>query len=272
MKIRKHINKYKIRQKLPSILTLVSCAGVAATGILSAKAMYDYISDNRAKEGEIDLERAVKVAIPPVAVGAATIGSFILCREIDKKTIAALSMATATMIEHSKECPKKRIEQKLKDPADTCVVDEDGELYFEEVSGLLIKARPSTIQEAKYKLNRNYQLRGGLASLYEFLRMIGVKKKDIRKYDAQWTEYVGWYPETPDLGDELYWIDIYEAVDGRVKLLGFHVAPMPICYDAPRYVMDICRCDEEDLEGLYLDRGENVTDQIAKEIRDEEID
>lgn len=270
--IRKHINKYKLRQKLPGFLTFTACAGVIATGILSAKAMYDYIRDNDADDGEIDVERAVKVSILPAAVGAGTIASFIFARKIDKATIAALSTATASVINQSQTSIKKQAAKKFKTPDNCCVVDEDGELYFEPITGLLIKASPLHIKEGMYKLNRNYQLRGGLASLYEFFRLIGVKKKDIRDKDTMWSEYIGWTAEMSKCDLDVCWIDIYTDKTNDGNIIAFHINPMPICYDVPRFVMDICHCDEEDLQELYLDRAENVTDQICREIGDDYAD
>ena len=38
----KHINRYKIRDAMPTILTATACIGVVATGVSSAMAMKQY--------------------------------------------------------------------------------------------------------------------------------------------------------------------------------------------------------------------------------------
>lgn len=276
MGIRRIINKYKLREKLPGFLTLTACIGTIATGILSAKAMYDYMHENKAKKGEIDLETAIKCAVLPTVVGAGTIASFIFARRADKATIAALSMAAAKAMDGAKKIPKEVVEKKAVDkietPKDCCVVDEDGEYYYEQNSDILIKAKPSTIQEGNYKLNRNYQIRG-IASLYEHLRLIGVKKADILDRKAEWTEVVGWNSARMD-DQGLCWIDIFieDTFRPGVHIIHYQEYPMPIAYDVGREVMDRCCCDEDDLLGYDLDRAENISNYISRTIHDNAVE
>lgn len=276
MGIRKHINRYKIRQQLPRILTATSCVGVVATGVLSAKAMYDYMQNNDAPEGAIDLKRAVKVSILPTAVGLGTIASFIFCRKADKAMIAGLSAATAKALEKSNECPKKRASQHLKVPDNVAVIDEDGDLYFEPITELTIQATSDTIHDGFYKFNRNYHMRGCIGSLYEFLRLTGIKKKDIFSMDAGWSEYVGWHAEMFSHGDYINWIDFFiEDVCPGKHIIHFTIHPLPICCDAPAFVMDRCNCDYNDLNspcGSDLLHADEISSEIRYEIRDSEVE
>ncbi len=170
MGIRRHINTYRIKQSMPTILTITSCIGVIATGVLSARAMYKYMESE--KEMKDDVTEAIKVAILPSAVGAGTIASFIFARKADKAVIAGLSASVASLsaqlhninseIRDAYSDNKELLNEKIRsceDDPEVIVVDPDGELYMEETTKAFIRIRPSALQEAKYKLNRNYQLR-----------------------------------------------------------------------------------------------------------------
>ena len=271
MSLRKKFNTYKIRQKLPAILTITSCVGVVATGILSAKAMYDYLNNKDRFDDSLDVEQAISVSILPTVVGAGTIASFIFARKLDQATIAALSMATASMVDKTALLAKDhKIDTRKTIPKDAIVLDKDGELYLEPVTNLLILAKSETITTAAYKLNRNYQLRG-IASLYEYFRLMGVKKADIYHRGVEWCKYIGWNCEIL-LPDCTVWIDSFVEKDQEYNIIHFDYTPYPIACDVPRFVMDICHCDENDLQYLDGYDSEEVIGEIEATIMDNEVE
>lgn len=283
------INRYTIMRYGPTIGTIAACIGVVATGILSARAYKKY---KEACEYPCDKRvEAVKAAIPPVIAGAATIGAFVLVRRADNKAIAALSASTAILSKqladtnnavrdiYGQEGYEKVCDQVHNhyDPDDAIIL-EDGEntnLYYEPNTELYFRASNETVRSAFERLNRNYQLRGGLASLYEWLRFLGIKKRDIKRKGLEWTEYIGFITEVLD-ADGMCWIDDAQSkdyVDGRDVIHIDWMAPLyPICIDPPVKVHEICHTDADDVEDLYLGSRDDVSEQIRQEIQDDQIE
>jgi hypothetical protein len=114
-----------------------------------------------------------------------------------------------------------------------------------------------------------------MASLYEFLRFIGVPKRVIRERGLDWTEYIGWHALWLDQYGYSF-IDITAPLsdgpgiqDGCYSSVIFETPLMPICIDPPDRVHMMCHTDEEDLSELMLDR-DDVHTEICMEIRDDE--
>ena len=236
------INRYSLRKAMPAILTGLACIGVVATGIMSARAgarVTKRFSEEVIPTKKEKVKIIVKEAAIPTVIGAGTIASFIFARQADKKVIAGLSAAVADLSTNVvDETSSQLYMDREGDIKPDVILDDDGELYYEPTTDIFIKAKHETIMEAFYKVNRNYQLRGGVASLYELFRMMGITKKKINELGLQWSEYVGWHGGWA----EQYgynWVDFYtegmEDDKGEVFseiILPF--PPMPICVDPPK--------------------------------------
>ena len=260
----KHINRYKIRDAMPTILTATACIGVVATGVSSAMAMKQYIK--KTEEPCDYIKEAIKSAAIPTLIGAGTIASFIFARKADKAVIAGLSAAVASLSSRgsSKKALVEHTSEKLDNMAVDIVVDEDGDVFINEYLNCSFRVKKDTLEKALYSINRNYQLRGGIASVYEYLRLMGVKKTDIYDQFLEWTKYVGWNYEY--YGDFSSWIDGY--VSEKDHEFGFQDTPMPIVADVPKKVMNICHVDEQDLETLELYQSDDILPEIESNIRD----
>lgn len=276
----KYINRYKIRDAMPGILTTTACIGVVATGVSSAYAMKRYIE--KMKEPCDPVMEAIKSAAVPTLIGVGTIASFIFVRKADKAVIAGLSAAAASLGANVNETTKQfakvepdaeKFNKRLSEMDPDIIIDEDGEIFLCDYLELYFKVKRESLDKALYKLNRNFQLRGGLASFYEYLRLLGVKRCDIRDYDIEWTKYVGWNFEwLCDSG--IVWIDGYAGENGKDghNIFGFEEPPMPICCDPPRFVMDLCNVDEEDLKTICLSEADDILLEIEAEIMDKEVE
>lgn len=274
------IDKIKIKYYMPKILTAVSIGGVFVTAALSARAAFKY--EEATQEPCDKKKEALKAAVPPLVSASVTVGAMALSKQIDAKTIAGLSAAYAALsakeyneihtIKDSLEPEEyKKIAPKIDIPqnASVAIVDDDGKIFVEPTSGLLIKIEESHVMEAFYKLNRNFQLRGGLASLYELLRMMGVKRRDIKRFGLEWTEFIGW----GDIccNDGFAWIDFFTdeyRPDGYFEIC-YPCPPVAICNDPPVNVLDICHFDREDVKDVTLSRDD--LKMIKDEIRDGEV-
>lgn len=274
----------------PSIGTGLACIGVVATGVLSARAMAKYIESD-IYPGE-ERKEFLKCFALPIAVGMATIGTFCAVRYVDKKTIAGLGASVAALStqlsqtkaaieeEYGEEALRKvenRVNKmRMIDDDDVIILDPDGALYFEETTGIKFVAYSERVKEAAYKINRNYQIRGGFASLYEYLRMLGIKKKDISDRDLDWTKYIGWHAYWLIM-DDMSWIDYISYKDNTIPgmedyiLLSFFTPLMPICTNPPDKVHMLCHTDEEDLSELELDK-DDVDTEISMEIKDNYVE
>lgn len=277
------MNKAKLLKMAPAALTMVACLGVIATAITSARAalrardILEVLPEDTPKKEKVKV--VIKEAALPTAVAAGTIGSFIFVRTIDKRVIASLGAGVAalsTNVNESMRHPDRFDEPDLYKEKPDVIIDEDGDIYYESIGDIFIKIRPENMERALYKINRNYAIRGGLASIYELYRMIGLTKKQVKDLGLEWTEFIGYSGEwAMDFGYE-YWIDIYTQWhndDKRFKDICLVYPPMPLCCDPPRYVKDICGTETEDLieRGLY-DKAEDVTDYIKTTIRDDDAD
>lgn len=287
----KVFNRYNMMKYGPTVGTVVASLGVIATGILSARAMYRYM---RKLEEPCDVKvEALKEAALPAAVAAATISTFALVRTADKKVIAGLSAAVAAASSQVsditntvyEELPPEKAEELMAkvdakrgmaDDKDVIVLDPDGALYFEPYTGIKIRAYSETIKDGFYKLNRNYQLRAGLASLYELFCMMGVKQKEISDRKLEWTKYIGWYCMwlSEDGFSFIDWHsaeEVSEDMNGKYHAIVFDTPLMPICADPPDVVHMICHTEDKDLTELEYDK-DDVDTEISMEIGDSYIE
>lgn len=286
----KYLNQITIMKAMPTILTGISIVGVPLTGIFSARAMKKYLEAT--EEPSNNLVEAIKAGALPTAIGVGTILSFIFARKADKAAITGLSASMAVLSEelyatkkaikdeYGEDALKKierEIHEKQVNPDDILVVDEDGELFLEPVANIWLRIDPSTPTDARYRLNRNYTLRGGVCSLYEYYRLMGVRKDDIYDFGIDWIKYIGWHADCLN-NDDVYWVDCFiypvtDDPDGNYYVIDWGYFPIPICCDPPEYVMEMCHMYKDDLASLpQLEDGDNVTRYIEETIQDNAVD
>lgn len=287
------INRYTIKYYAPTILSALGYIGIAVTGILSFRAKGKY-EEYQEKDPFDKTKNVVKAALPPVIAGAATTACFAISRNMDRKTIAALGASTAALSAQIAEM-KKVMEEKLteeqyndiydeyvnsvSDPERTIVIDPDGILYFEEYSNIYFRAKESTVLVALLHINHNYQVRGGIASLYEFFRVLGVTKADIKRFDLGWTEYIGWHANLLNgmynqFTIEHIFVDEDKYVEGESFVtLEWDVPLTPICEDPPSIVSAITGMTRDDINsyGELMYTREDVK-CIKQDILDSEVE
>lgn len=270
------MNKYRVA---PAIFTVLSGVGLITTAVSSGYAalalkrdLEELKDDVAVKKSDVVKTIAKDIAIP-TACATATFGCFMAARECDKKTILALSAGLGTALPklYPDEDGKPVTKHLGVDP--DIIIDPDGGLYLEPITDVMIQMTPETFKDAREKTNRNFQLRGGVASLYEFFRMLGVKKKDIKRLGIDWIKYIGWSLEWMD-PDGYRWIDMVVAPINETEYgysyIYFTPSLMPICVNPPRVVKDITHCEVEDIEGAgIVDGAADIDGFICDSINDD---
>lgn len=268
----------------PAIFTVLSGVGLIATAISSGYAAIKLKEDLKQFDGDVAVKTsdvlkvvAKDVAIP-VACAAGTYGCFLAARSFDKKTIAALSAGLGTAlprITSTDEDGNPLIKRKGSNIKPDVIIDENGKLFLEPIADVMIKMSDTTFLLAREAVNRNYQLRGGVASLYEFYRLIGVKKKDIKRLGIDWIKYIGWSYEWV-VADGYAWIDMHTSSMNEsmpeydYNYICYNPGLMPICVNPPRVVKDLCHCEVEDIKAAnILDGADDIDHYISESICDD---
>lgn len=278
------INRYQIKRALPTITTIGACVGVVATGVWSAKAMYDYMQGV-----DTSLEAKLKAAVGPTLCGLVTMGLMAFTRTMDAKAIAGLAAAEAVAAKQVSDlqCAIKEVvdEETLNKVNDkvaeyhekdyghrfVAIVGENAvgaEIYYDPNIDLYFRATNEIVRSAFERLNRNYQLRGGLASCYEWLRFLGITKAQIDEFGLDWTEWVGWHRKFMD-ENGFSWIDDVQTREDQCIVIDWMFPFMPITSDPPKYIHDKCHTDEADTEDLDTN---DILDMIKVEIHDNDVD
>lgn len=236
-------SKLNLRHASPTVLTILSIAGVIGTAILASKATLEYkkyLDDidkpHRREEGIIPNPTAKEKAIyaaktyaPTIAVGAATILSCAGANYLNTKRIAGLTAGYAMLAKGYKDFEKKATEligegnvaaikraitidsakeKKIEKPTNT----NNGEIltYYEEFQDYFFELEKSTVIEAEYAVNRR-MAEQGYVSLNTFYEYLGLRPIDIGD-EIGWSYGVG----ADYLGYS--WIDfkhqIFEIDDG----------------------------------------------------------
>lgn len=225
--------KRLIRKGAPIALSVLSCAGVVGTGVMSAKAGkkaaemeiagFAMNADTSEKEFRRDIFRCY---LPAIGLGALTIGCIAGAHILSKKQHAALLAGQLALAQSYSEY-KRAITERFGEEEAIAIEEqiavhlcENKELYAptldgfatlnvfdpqkpmlfqEEAGGTIFESTLSKVIQAEYHLNRNFVL-GGEISLNEFYNFLGLhcdeKMKDI-----------GW-----SINDEMYWIDFNHRI------------------------------------------------------------
>lgn len=220
--------KRLIRKGAPIALSVLSCAGVIGTGVMSAKAGkkaaemeiagFAMNADTNEKEFRRDV---FKCYLPAIGVGALTIGCIAGAHILNKKQQAALLAGQLALAQSygeykravAERCGEEKaiaIEEQI--AVEQCknvelyapsiagyssleVFDPQKPMLFqEEAGGTIFESTLSKVIQAEYHLNRNFVL-GGEISLKEFYDFLGL-------HCDEKANGVGW-----SINDEMYWID-----------------------------------------------------------------
>lgn len=216
----------KVKRGAPTIFTVLSVAGVIATGILSARAANKTRNEQEKPEKQSivdNFKSGWKNYIPAIVVGGGTIAcsvtSNILNRHQRVALISAYTMMNKSYTEYKnkvkdlygEEAHQKIMEsiaaEKAKDVyissadfygATSLSFDsrsaEETRLFYDSFSNRYFESTVSQVLEAEYHINRNHTLGMEMSvnDFYEFLGIDPVKGGDE----------LYWF-----LDDEIYWVD-----------------------------------------------------------------
>lgn len=201
-----HKTKGYVKFNSPTILTCIGAAGVVGTAVLAAKAgtkANEILELAELEKGEklTKLEKvdvALPVYIPTIMAGAATIACIFGANVINKRKQASLVSAYGLLDRSYKEY-KKKVEEYYGEGSDEEIQEEIAkgkyainpikpseyaELFYDEYSKRYFEASITKVQEAKYQINRDLQMRD-YAYLNEFYEYVG-----LDPIDDGWT--LGW--------------------------------------------------------------------------------
>ena len=208
-----------VKYHAPEILTVCSVVGTIATVIFTAKATLkiNEVCEEELKDGkELDKKEVIKKSLPHVilplslAAGsiACTIGANVTNRNQQATLFGAYQMAEATLSEIKSRLTdeeKDRIEQDIAkdDKPEDLEAPTDGDdtpLFYDLFRHEYFSLPMQDFVIARYKLNRNLQLRGD-ASLNEWWALLDLKLQDFGEYNGwDWDELSASYSQA--------WIDI----------------------------------------------------------------
>jgi hypothetical protein len=195
-----------VKRNASTILTCIGGAGVVVTSVMAVKATpkaLQIIEKAEAEKGEKltkfeVIRTAGPVYIPTVLSGAATVACVFGANMLNKRQQAALMSAYALLDNSYKEY-KKKVEELYGEDAnreiraelakdkyeDTDIsVDENKQLFYDDVSGRYFESTMETVIKAEYELNRKLSLWDG-AYLNEFYEFLGIPPVD-------YGDHVGW--------------------------------------------------------------------------------
>lgn len=196
---RKQMGKY-LYKKLPLIFSIASCAGVAATGYLSAKntpiAVARIKQAEEEKENELTVLEKIKVAapayIPTITVQLLTISAIIGANIVNhKQQIAIMSAYTfankkyreyLNKIEQADEKLQETVtradEQYKKQMSNGIAMQDDEQLFYDTYIGEYYTATIEQVLQAEYMANSILQSRGYL-SVADYYTLLGVESKRV---------------------------------------------------------------------------------------------
>lgn len=215
----------KLKRGAPTVLTMLTVAGVITTGILSARA-----ANKTRNESDISNQSSLnnfksgwKNYIPAIAVGGVTIACSIRSDVLNKRHRVALLSAYAianrsytdyvnkTKELYGEETHRKIMESIAAEKAEEVYIsspnicgatslafdDRDAEekrLFYDSYLNRYFESTLSQVLEAEYHLNRNYVMGMGVC-VNDFYAFLGIDT-------IEGGDKIGWF-----LDDEIYWID-----------------------------------------------------------------
>ena len=245
--------RINIRKAAPLVATGLACVGVIVTAVLAAKEVPKVKERLDEKKQELDVEEltvieTVKTAAPvcwPVCAAAVgTIACIVGIQALNQKQQASLiamyGVAAKTLQKYDgkikelfgEDAPlqvKTAIAQDTANETHVLNLVGDECLFYDMISGRYFTSTMLDVRDAEYHFNRNFILRGGIASLnelYDFLGLDHVEEGDM----------AGW--ELSDLADfyGYEWVDFDHELTKIISDTGEEMdccilsCPFPPCY------------------------------------------
>ena len=219
-------NKFyaRVKRGAPTIFTVLSVAGVIATGILSARAANKTRNTEESEKSTVNnFKEGWKNYIPAIAVGGVTIvcsiSSNVLNRHQRVALVSAYTLASKSYEDYKRktkelygeEAHQKIMESLAAEKAEDVYIStadfagssslawddrsvEEKRTFYDSYSRRYFESTVCQVLEAEYHLNRNRCL-GMDVTVNDFYEFLGIKP--IKGGDK-----IGWW-----WSDEIYWID-----------------------------------------------------------------
>lgn len=237
------MNKINIffKRNTSTILSVLGAIGVVGTSLSTFYSTVKFVNKMRdvKEKKKVEPTRKEKIMIaaplyiPPIVIGALTIGCIFSANILNKQQQAALTSAYAMLNNYHQKYREKLIELHGKEideevrntiAREYCGYHQIGleepdekVIFYDEISGQSIQCYEREIMDAEYHLNRNFVLRG-YASLNELYEFIGLPKTD-------YGDTMGW-----TIDDGIYWIDFEHRLilkdDGGIPIYSIDM-PIP---------------------------------------------
>ncbi len=220
----------KFQKALPTVLSVVSIAGLAATTIMAVRATpkaVQLIEERKTAKGEnLNVKETVKAAwkcyIPAAAIGVGTVICIIGANALNQKAQASLASAYALVSNAYGKYKNKVVELYGKETHDKIISSiaaeksnampitagsfirgscldfdekEDELLFYDTFSRRYFTSTISKVLQAEYHINRNYVLAGGV-EINQFYDFLGISR-------IEGGDEVGWCGCDQDIS----WID-----------------------------------------------------------------
>lgn len=245
----KKTNKFyaRVKRGAPTIFTVLSVAGVIATGILSARAANKTRNTEESEKSTVDnFKEGWKNYIPAIAVGGVTIvcsiSSNVLNRHQRVALVSAYTLASKSYEDYKRktkelygeEAHQKIMESLAAEKAEDVYIStadfagssslawddrsvEEKRTFYDSYSRRYFESTVCQVLEAEYHLNRNRCL-GMDVTVNDFYEFLGIKP-------IKGGNKIGWW-----WSDEIYWIDFIhhrtELEDGlEIYLIEFVYQP-----------------------------------------------
>ncbi|MDR1549073.1 MAG: DUF6353 family protein [Hungatella sp.] len=232
-----------LKKAMPTILTIVSAAGVVWTVIeaSNAGAKAKELLDNAAEEkGEdLTLKEKVKVAAPvyaktAVAAGAtiaSVVGSNVLNKQQQAEIMSAYTLVTKQFKDYKKKVEKvvdEETKKRIKEEVVKDKIDEDKppfeeipygqQIFFDEYSEQFFISTIDQVEDAAEQLN-NMLMRKGFATLWDYYDLLNIRKDTMFK--------------------GCWWSEEYVQAHGFNKIV-FNYEPMDEVYDSSNACANNC--------------------------------
>ena len=195
-----------VKHNSPTILTCIGAVGVVGTAVSTGKAVLKaskLLEEAKEEKGEdLTLTETLQVAgptyIPAVLTGVATIACIFGANTLNKKKQAAL-LSAYTLLDRSYKDYKEKVDELYGEGSDRNVrnelakdkyddndisVDDDKQLFYDELSERYFESTMEKVLEAEYELNHIIARDCG-AFLNEFYELLGIDTVD-------YGDYMGW--------------------------------------------------------------------------------
>lgn len=214
----------KLKNKAPTILSIIASIGVVTTSVLTAKATVKYINFMKEKneESESITKKPCKYYIPSIISGIITISCIMGSNSINKKIQVSLLGAYLALEESYNNYKKKTIDIYGEDGHKKIITNiakekvndrnnDNKQLFFDMFSGRYIECTMEDLLRAEYETNHIVMVDGAMCA-NEFYMMLGLEPLDeydilgwsaAMTYDIVWTPWIEFKHTKVELEDGL---------------------------------------------------------------------